>query len=50
MGKSWKKLWLTRKVNDAKKAVQEVAEIIEEAVQETKKAKTKSIWKRKKGK
>jgi len=47
MGKKWKKLWLTRKVNAAKKALQEAAGIVDETIKGTKKKKS-PFWKKKK--
>jgi len=48
MGKTWKKLWLTRKVAAAKKVVQEVVDVVEETVKTTKKTKKTPFWKKKK--
>jgi len=48
MGKKWKKLWLTRKVAAAKKAAEEVADVVKETVETAKKAKKTPFWKKKK--
>ncbi len=47
MGKSWKKLWLTRKVAAAKKVAEEVAGIVEKTAKTTKTKKT-PFWRKKK--